>query len=366
MSTITFSSPYYPGENRIVIDDLRGDALMQRISDLIDGNATAYTIRRTINASSDIGVLVSYSRFQALNTAALTGDKAPAYALEDKTDDFVIPNLNMIFDVIDGNAQQSPASKYRGNIEGSKVVRSSVTEAITGSLSIDVGSPIYNPTLGLTGSVIATVDSGVPAYGRLTAVAMATGAGATAGIKDQDQFTISDGTTVRVFEFDVSGGVTGGHFAVTGAYGASAATVKANIIAAVQGATFGITASSGSGNVIILSNTTAGSAGNVNITQNMDYATLTPRGMSGGIDAAGVTIPTGVSGAAGTVLFGADKLGSTITVDFSKKLYKAIAIRRAASPFSMTGGVGSTGAAANREAVLMSADHYNALLAVLP
>jgi len=365
MSTITFSSPYYPGENRIVIDDLRGDALMQRISDLIDGNATSYTIRRTINSSTDLGVLISYSRFQALNTAALTGDKAPAYNLEDKTDDFVIPNLNMLFDVIDGNAQQSPASLYRGNVEGSKVIRSSVTETITGSLAIDVGSPIYLPTLGTTGSVIATVGSGVASYGRLTAVAMGASAGATSGIKDQDQFRISDGTTLRIFEFDVSGGVTGGHFAVTGAYGANAATVKANIIKAVQGATFGITASSGSGNVIILTNKTAGVAGNVLITQSMDYATLTPRGMSGGLAAGTVTIPTGVSCAGGSVTFGADKLGSTITVNFSEKLYKAIAIRRAASPFSMTGGVGSTGAA-NREAVLMSADHYNALLAVLP
>lgn len=364
MGTITFNSPYYPGENRIVIDDLRGDALMQRISDLIDGNATSYTIRRSINSTTDIGVLLSYSRYQSLIAATATGDAAPSCALEDRTDDFVIPNLNMLFDVIDGNAQQSPASIYRGSVEGSHVVRTSSSATITGSLSLDVGEPIYQPTLGLTGSIIAV--SSRAATGRLTMVDMGATAGSTSGIKNNDHFTLSDGTTSKVFEYVITGSATGGHVGITAAYGTTAGIVRTRTINAIQGQSFGITASAGSGLVILLNNETAGVAGNVAIVEKMDYATLTSRGMSGGIDAGTVIIPTGVSGAGGIVTFAAGVVGSLVTVSYSKNLYKAIAIRRAASPFSMTGGIGSTGAAVNREAVLMSASQYNALIAVQP
>lgn len=241
MGTINLTSPFYPGQNRIVIDDLRGDALMQRITDLIDGDATEYVITRSINNTANVGVLISYSRFVSMNALA-TGDKAPAYTLEDKTDDFVIPNLNMVFDVVNGNAQQSPAGQYRGRVEGSKTVVSSI--------------------------------------------------GATVGVTKDVGYAIKDLDSLRF--------VTGGGVTPAGATGGQITVVDQE-------------------------------KGQVRINPGTGFAT-----------------------------------GAAATIFFNYAQYKAIAIRRAASPYSATGGVGNTGASVNREAILLSAAHFNGLTGVQP
>lgn len=251
MGQVTINSPFYPGRSRIAIADLRGDALMQRISDvveeiLINGERTfSYTICRTIGNTANVGVLVGYSNFSVWNNYARrrssgtvtgdTGDKPPGFDLTDVTDDFVIPNLDMIFDTITGNEQQSSASQNRYRDYGTKAVYYNTTTGsnpgATGH-SIHLDYPILDPA---TGDVIITSTGGV----------------------------------------DITGGAI------------------------------------------------------------ID-------GPGGRIKVKGYT-------------------GEALAIRFNSTQYRAYAIRKTATPFTVS-GVGPTGAAANRQAVLMHPDHYTTLI----
>lgn len=118
----------------------------------------------------------------------------------------------------------------------------------------------------------------VAATGTITAI----GGGS---LNDAETFTLNDGVNPpTIFEFDSGGGVTSPHVAVAFTAGDSAATVKAAIIAAINGVGAGlaITASPGSGNVINLVNDALGPAGNQAITETVANAGFIVTGMSGG------------------------------------------------------------------------------------
>jgi hypothetical protein len=65
---------------------------------------------------------------------------------------------------------------------------------------------------------------------------------------------------------------------------ADATAIKAAIISAISGAGLNISAASGIGDSIVLTNTLNLTAGNVTITESLANGTLTPTGMSGGLD----------------------------------------------------------------------------------
>ena len=107
----------------------------------------------------------------------------------------------------------------------------------------------------------------------------------TAGIADGDAFTISDGVTSVIFEFDTNSSVIGGHVPVTITQFGTVVAIRAAIIAAINGHAFNVTASAGADPASInLVNDNLGAAGNVAISESFANAgvSLWPEGMSGG------------------------------------------------------------------------------------
>lgn len=125
------------------------------------------------------------------------------------------------------------------------------------------------------------VTSAVKAFGSISLAADMTGA----DLVDTETFTLDDGTNpATVFEFDSGGGITG-DVAVAFTAGDSAATIKAAIMAAINGvgAGLGITASDGGGLTILLQNDVAGAAGNVAIADTVASPKFSVVGMQGGV-----------------------------------------------------------------------------------
>ena len=122
------------------------------------------------------------------------------------------------------------------------------------------------------------------AHGALTAVA----SDPNSGIKDGDTLTISDGATSITFTFDTDASNPANKITVP--LNGTPSQVKAAIIAAINLAAYGVTASAGSGNRINLTNTATGTAGNVTITQSIsNSASLSPVGMNGGLSTTALT-----------------------------------------------------------------------------
>jgi len=122
------------------------------------------------------------------------------------------------------------------------------------------------------------------ATGSLTAVA----SDPNTSIKNSDTLTISDGTTAVTFVFKTDGSTPA--YVITVPVNGTPSQVKAAIISAVNAAGFNVTASAGSGNRIVLTNSVAGTAGNVTVTQSIsNSATLSPTGMMGGLSASALT-----------------------------------------------------------------------------
>jgi len=106
------------------------------------------------------------------------------------------------------------------------------------------------------------------------------------GIADGDTFTISDGVTSVVFEFDSNATVTPGRTGVVIPLSGTAAQVKSAMIAAINGHPFGLTSASGAGSRIELVNDSNGTGGNITVTESMvnftSGASINPEGMTGG------------------------------------------------------------------------------------
>jgi hypothetical protein len=134
------------------------------------------------------------------------------------------------------------------------------------------------------------------ASGTLTAVA----ANDTTGIKDGDTFILGGVT----FEFTTDGQpATVGRTAVgLGSPTANVAAVKTALINAINNSAATVSAASGSGNLILLTADEGGTAGNVSITETFANGgvTLTPVGMSGGVNAEVVNGATASLAAAST------------------------------------------------------------------
>lgn len=119
-----------------------------------------------------------------------------------------------------------------------------------------------------------------PATGTITCVAKAS-------LVDAETVTISDGTHVKIFEFDVNGtGVGVGHVEVNVSAATSAADVAAILHAAINAITTGFTVTSTDNldGTLSLKNDANGVLGNVTITETVVNAGFLVSGMSGGVD----------------------------------------------------------------------------------
>lgn len=159
----------------------------------------------------------------------------------------------------------------------------------TGSLTAFAAEP----STGIKDADTFTINDGAttkifefdcPAFGTLTAFF----ANPLTGVADGDAFIVSDGTLTKTFEFDTNASVIGAHIPVTIGTTDGSTLVKNAIIGALAVSGLSITVSSGPGNLIYLSNNSHGVIGNAAITEVFANAgvTLSPTGMSGG----GVTV----------------------------------------------------------------------------
>lgn len=116
---------------------------------------------------------------------------------------------------------------------------------------------------------------------------------AAASLIDGETFTLNDGVhAATVFEFDSNATVTVGHVAVTFSGGNTATQIRDAIIAAVNGvtSTLNITAAPGTSAQVLLTNDTAGTVGNVTITETVANSGFTTIGMTGGTDSGEIDI----------------------------------------------------------------------------
>ncbi|MEX1024641.1 MAG: hypothetical protein WD226_06140 [Planctomycetota bacterium] len=130
---------------------------------------------------------------------------------------------------------------------------------------------------------LVTDVASIPGDVTFGAVAQAAATGSvelTAQATDGDTVTVSDGTTVRVFEFTSGGGATGTNVEVD--KGADAAAAIAAFIAAVNAESFDVTASAGVGDQAVLTQDEAGIGGNVLLTESDAGNAITLVGMAGG------------------------------------------------------------------------------------
>lgn len=105
------------------------------------------------------------------------------------------------------------------------------------------------------------------------------------GLADGDLFTINDGTTEITFEFDTGGGTSGSNIPVIVDSNATDAAVQTAMISAINGESFNITATPGSGADIDLVNDTPGTIGNIEIIESISTgSSLNHIGMNGGTD----------------------------------------------------------------------------------
>lgn len=145
--------------------------------------------------------------------------------------------------------------------------------------------PLDGVVVGRLGTIDVTLTLGtevlaVAATGTITTVA-------GASLVDGETFTLNDGVNPAViFEFDSNSTVTPGHVAVVFTGGDTLATVRGAMVTAINGAaSLAITAAPGGAGVVLLTNDSAGAAGNVAITDTVANAGFLHTGMSGGVTA---------------------------------------------------------------------------------
>jgi hypothetical protein len=187
--------------------------------------------------------------------------------------------------------------------------------ALTGAWDLDKDYFGNESAVPLTLRVTST-KAAIAATGTLTAIAAST----SAGIEDGDSFVVGG----RTYEFSLDTTVTNGRVRVVLATATDTdAVVKAAIIAAINTDTLaGVVAVSRPGMLIGLAAKTPGVDGNDAITESIsNSATLTPVGLTGGVDAeivsatVNVTANTGTGVAPSSVV---DTAVDTRSIDYSK------------------------------------------------
>ena len=156
----------------------------------------------------------------------------------------------------------------------------------TGTISVDAGNAADSDTVTVDASALAgpapvfSFVAEVAATGSITPLA-------EASLVEAETFTISDGTTAVVFEFDLAGGngVGGGNVAVVLSGASTADQVRDAIISAVAGAVFDVTATNGGAATVTLTNDNVGATGNVAVSDTVANAGFIVSGMSGGVAA---------------------------------------------------------------------------------
>jgi len=192
--------------------------------------------------------------------------------------DGALDRLN-IKDGVDGAtiASMVPwASFTAADPSGSAGVEYDVVAAYSGLPSVYKG-PLYKLVKNMRDRQAAA--DAQPATGSL-----AIPAGGGAAIIDGETFTLTNAAgTATVFEFDVGGGGITGDVAVVITGAENQAALSALVFAAINTAGIDITAVDG-GTAVTLTQDTAGTAGNVTITDTVADVGFVPSGFSGGTD----------------------------------------------------------------------------------
>jgi len=124
MGTVTFQR-----RTEVSIDELRGDSLPQKIKLLVNGDELAFRLKRTVNALDAEAALISKARYDALIAGAIT--PAPESHMLRRTDDFCIPNLTDLIDIVLGREQAEGNLQVQQIGSGAKAETTPVTVPAT-------------------------------------------------------------------------------------------------------------------------------------------------------------------------------------------------------------------------------------------
>jgi len=264
-----------------------------------------------------------------------------------------------------GNLTATAADPITGILDGDTfVLDDGVNPAVTfefdtgggvapGNVAVTLGSTTDTSTQVKTAMLLAIAGAAID-------ITATSGVGDTidlindlAGTVGNIAITESFANGVSLFPFGMAGGIDW----------STAATIRTNMVAAINGAVLDITASPGAGTNVDLVNDLNGTFGNIAITETLASGTLTPVGMAGGIDDATDTtiataIITAVNGAAPLNVTASQGAGATANlVNDTAGAFGNIAITETLAsgtltPVGMAGG--STPSLTNRALVLRS------------
>lgn len=173
-------------------------------------------------------------------------------------------------------------SAINPTLEGEREIVQSVSNAPKG-----VAPSAINPTLVGPPEPAYAVTPGVAATGTIQCVARA-------NLVDNDFFTVSDGATTVIFEYQVTGGFvpTPGRVTIDVQAGGGGSTPMAALTLPVIVANLALTGDAPASLITLTNTGTRGAAGNVTITENVADAGFTVTGMSGGVNEIVVGFPS--------------------------------------------------------------------------
>jgi hypothetical protein len=313
----------------------------------------------------------------------------PGVSIEDgdtfTLDDGINPPTVFEFDdnssVVSGNIPVSfpLAVKETGSLTAiSAVPGVSIEEGNTFTLNDGINLPTTfefdSDSFVLGSNVPVSFVAGLKAVGSLTAVA----ADPSTGIADGDTFTLDDGINPpTVFEFDTDSTVTPGNYPVAISSVETASVIKALIISAINSApSLNISAASGSGDLIQLSNDSYGLVGNTGpIAESFANVgvTLTPIDMAGGLewpDSAAIkaAIISAINSAPSLNISATPGAGMVIDLEnseygnFGNTITETISNSSTLTPSGMAGGVDTSSPSTIKAAMVSAINSVGATL----
>ena len=143
------------------VDSLKGNALPQRIKELVSGKLNHLTLVRNkgfkydnhIGGGHKEAVLISKGIYDALEAGAIS--PAPVAHMIIKTDDFCIPNIYDLLDIINGREQAGHNLQVEQIGSGAKAKTVSFTVPAVAPFTLDLGAPILGAACDVVGAITA-------------------------------------------------------------------------------------------------------------------------------------------------------------------------------------------------------------------
>lgn len=144
------------------LEYLKGNAIPQIIRELVSGSLPSLTIIRTkqfledtvARGNNSLCVFLSKAQYDSLVSGAIT--PAPATSMINYTDDYCIPNMWDIINLINGTPEVPGNLKIANSGSGAKASNISYTVPI--GLTLDLGHPILQASSDGVNGGIASVD----------------------------------------------------------------------------------------------------------------------------------------------------------------------------------------------------------------